>query len=689
MELEQRVDQLLQIFLSNSGLISINKLAEDLKVSKRTVQYDLKKLNTLLMENNFSKINYVRGQGYHLSKQQKEKLEGWLQKESRQRAYFTSEERQLRIISYLLTLPKKLLLEDLTEANYVSRNTTLDDLKKIRQRLSPFQLELQYQNQLGNIIVGEEKKIRHFFMTECLKWIEEKSAASLIQMLQINCPQQQYQLFSQFEKAKETLFNAEEELGIQYTDEIDEKLGFLITFFKERMKLECYIAASKYNEKQAHHFAKRIYNRLRETEMFEVPSPEITYLSKFLLSANRLKDDEETADELDECVTQMIREFERLACFRFKDFDSLKQDLILHIKPALNRLRFQVEWINPLFADIKREYNDVYQITQKSIAPIEKLAGQKLSEDEISYISILFGGYLTRNESILVKKKKLLILCSKGIGTSRMLEQQLRDILQDKVEILPPMSIREYTQHPLETDFLVSTIPVSTTCDSSFIVSPILSEEQKKLIEKRILPHAFQENSNTKLLSSVLDIIEKNTLVQNREQLVEQLKEVLFHKGDQAILDKSPSLKKLLPTSRIQILEHVDDWQEAIRIATLPLVEEGFVAKDFYLAMIENIQKLGPYIVIAPGFAFPHGNQEDGAYRVGMSLLQLKKPVAFSEKEKDQVYSLLVLASVDSYTHIQALSQLTNLITKTDFLKILQEESTADKINAHIKNMIF
>ncbi|MBA5770576.1 PRD domain-containing protein, partial [Escherichia coli] len=82
-------------------------------------------------------------------------------------------------------------------------------------------------------------------------------------------------------------------------------------------------------------------------------------LGKLLLGASRLNDDAAAEGKLDLIVEKIIAEFERLACVNFEDHRNLKKDLLLHLQPAYYRLKFQIEWINPLRTDIKQSYSDV------------------------------------------------------------------------------------------------------------------------------------------------------------------------------------------------------------------------------------------------------------------------------------------------------------------------------------------
>lgn len=401
-----------------------------------------------------------------------------------------------------------------------------------------------------------------------------------------------------------------------------------------------------------------------------------------MLGASRLNDDAAAEGKLDLIVEKIIAEFERLACVNFEDHRNLKKDLLLHLQPAYYRLKFQIEWINPLRTDIKQSYSDVYEITKKSLEPLEDLLGEAIPEDEIAYVTILFGGYLSRKNNTLVERKKLLIVCSKGVGTSRMIERQLSQLLGERVEILEPISIREFEKGLYAPDFIVSTLPIMEQKAPVFIVSPILTEAQKQQLMKVIAPHILQKDSDARMLSSVLDVVDQYAKVEDREKLAAKLKSVLFQVQSDSQLEKSPSLDELLPQERIIFRESVTDWQEAIRVASKPLQQEGYISKNYQHAMIENIEKLGPYIVIAPGIALPHASVDDGAYRVGMSLLRLDKTVSFSSKAKDQVKLIIVLASIDSYTHINALSQLTNLIMKHHLLEQIEQAESAAEIAA-------
>ncbi|MDT0091602.1 BglG family transcription antiterminator [Listeria marthii] len=673
---------LLESLVVANVYLAPEKLQEELGISKRTLQYDVEKINKELDNIGLDGIQSVRGQGYYLLEEEKSTMKEILENREASHKVFSASERRIRILFFLLVTDARVIINTINECNEVSRNTSLQDIKQLKLALKQFNLELIYDRKNGNMVLGDERSIRQFFIHYCMNNEEITTADQLLDLMKINPMIKNQELFPNLDTIFEILAVTEKKIGIRYTDEVIERIGIMIFFFKERMKRDCYLNEQEEHEVESFDIAQEIYEQLQQTEDFSINHAEITYLGKLLLGASRLNDDAAATGKLDIIVEKIIAEFERLACVNFEDHRNLKKDLLLHLQPAYYRLKFQIEWINPLRTDIKQSYSDVYEITKKSLEPLEDLLGETIPEDEIAYVTILFGGYLSRKNNTLVERKKLLIVCSKGVGTSRMIERQLSQLLGERVEILEPISIREFEKGLYTPDFIVSTLPIMEPKAPVFIVSPILTEAQKQQLMKAIAPHILQKDSDARMLSSVLDVVDQYAKVEDREKLASKLKSVLFQVQSDSQLEKSPTLEELLPKERIAFQESVADWREAIQVASKSLQQEGYISRNYQHAMIENIEKLGPYIVIAPGIALPHASVDDGAYRVGMSLLRLDKPVSFSSKAKDQVKLIIVLASIDSYTHINALSQLTNLIMKHHLLEQIEQAESAAEIAA-------
>lgn len=118
-------------------------------------------------------------------------------------------------------------------------------------------------------------------------------------------------------------------------------------------------------------------------------------------------------------------------------------------------------------------------------------------------------------------------------------------------------------------------------------------------------------------------------------------------------------LKELLPKSHMQQREKVDSWEDAIKIASIPLLKEGIIEESYIENMIESVNKNGPYIVLMDYFALPSRKSGEGVNRLGMSLLTLNHPV---DLKGNPVKVFLVLAAVDATSHIEALADISKLL---------------------------
>lgn len=131
-------------------------------------------------------------------------------------------------------------------------------------------------------------------------------------------------------------------------------------------------------------------------------------------------------------------------------------------------------------------------------------------------------------------------------------------------------------------------------------------------------------------------------------------------------------LKKALE-NRVNIVDRVDGWEDAIRVAAKSLTADMSVTNHYVEAMINNVKKFGSYIVVAPKVAMPHSRPEDGVNKNCLALLKINEGVFFGEEtdEDEKVYVLFVLGAVDSNSHIETLTELMDIIDDEDKIEAL------------------
>ena len=103
------------------------------------------------------------------------------------------------------------------------------------------------------------------------------------------------------------------------------------------------------------------------------------------------------------------------------------------------------------------------------------------------------------------------------------------------------------------------------------------------------------------------------------------------------------------------------------------------VTNQYVEAMINNIKKLGTYIVVAPKVAMPHSRPEDGVNKNCLALLKINEGVFFGD-EDEKVYLIFVLGAVDSNSHIETLTQLMDVIDDEEKIDALAEAESVNEI---------
>lgn len=103
-------------------------------------------------------------------------------------------------------------------------------------------------------------------------------------------------------------------------------------------------------------------------------------------------------------------------------------------------------------------------------------------------------------------------------------------------------------------------------------------------------------------------------------------------------------------------------WEEAVQAAGGLLERAGIAGPAYTGSMIDNVEMNGPYIVVAPGFAFAHARPSPAVHRTGMSWVRLAEPVAFGHKTNDPATLVVALAATDDGAHATAMAQLAKVV---------------------------
>lgn len=140
------------------------------------------------------------------------------------------------------------------------------------------------------------------------------------------------------------------------------------------------------------------------------------------------------------------------------------------------------------------------------------------------------------------------------------------------------------------------------------------------------------------------------------------------------------SLSRWLPEQAIRTHADADDWRAAITASGDALVDAGATTPQYTTEMIDTVERLGPYIVIAPGLALAHSRPSPAVNHAGLSWVTLARPVEFGSAENDPVDLVIGLAALDHDGHLEMMSELARVMSEEDVLARLREADGAAEV---------
>lgn len=141
-------------------------------------------------------------------------------------------------------------------------------------------------------------------------------------------------------------------------------------------------------------------------------------------------------------------------------------------------------------------------------------------------------------------------------------------------------------------------------------------------------------------------------------------------------------LTELLAADCIELDVGAETWRDAIQEAGKLLERAGIADAPYTQSMIANVESNGPYIVVAPGFAFAHARPSAAVHRTGMSWVRLAAPIPFGHKTNDPVHLVVALAATDTGAHNAAMADLAKLLGNPDKKAALDGATTPAELLA-------
>ena len=479
-DLAQSVIHLLQ---DQQGFLTSNELARELKVSSKTIQRVVSRINTAYGNNI---ITSEKGRGYKLDYERflLSKLSG---KSSADHSL--PAERQKKMLKrLLLAAPSELKVAQLAEDFYVSESVIQSDISSLESWLQRYDLSVKRINRTLHI-QGEEKDIRDALM-EAILGLSKDTTMNFQAMTQGLAEHDTTFALKQVDVVSQVL---KADLPYPYDVNLFSHIYVLINRIRKFVKLPIEdeditrLKAKVHNYPDLYSVSEIVKHNLENYLGEPVAENEVYYLFQYLISARFTGSDFKT-----KAGTSAYTFAEALIDKVAKDIQlpdntgAMVEELVPHVAPMLNRLENNIRLPNALLKEIQDEYPRVYQSVLLATASLAKAYHlPEISADEVGFLSLYIAKYMESSK----RPKKALVICTTGLGSSELISAKIRKDLLD-LEILDIISNlnleKALARHP-DVDILISTINLPKQKHiPQVLVSAMFTVQDKNKVEEAL-----------------------------------------------------------------------------------------------------------------------------------------------------------------------------------------------------------
>ena len=385
-------------------------------------------------------------------------------------------------------------------------------------------------------------------------------------------------------------------------------------------------------------------------------------------------------------VEKIIEKVSEMINLDLKEDRILITGLVDNLKSSIYRINNDIQIINSVFKDLILNRDKNIAIVKKAIEETEKEFKINFTEYEIASMDYQIKSSIKRTKRKNINK--VLLICGLGYGSSKILEESLKENYElDIVDIIPYYLADDLIPGYKEVDFILSTIEIHRQFEVSYgipiiKINPIMQDEDfEKLAE-----YGIEKNRTSLSLKKLVSIIESNAEINDKQKLIENLKDEFEDKIVNDIQKTGHTLRKLLKKENVKFIEGAEDWKEAILQSGNLLVSNRKVTSEYVKEMIELVEKHGPYIVIEEGIAMPHAGISENVLETGISLLVVKERVALPEGRNANIF--LSFAAKNKNDNIDIMNDLFELITKHKFIDEVSKMKSYGQLEQYFKEVV-
>lgn len=594
----QRHKLIVEFLLNRKGWTKASEISRELNVSDRTIRDNIKLINEIVSEHNLN-IESSRGKGYRIRKKDVKPFSKLISIEQ-EKVPILPEERMKFIIERLLVQKEGVDVFYLADEMFVSEQTIEIDIKRIKNMLKDKHLELTISKKNNRYFIEGKEIYRRYLLCSV---VMDETFESLLDLYNYSPYLKEVDLI----KIKDILMKNIEDSNFVFSDLDLVSLIIHCAVSVQRMKQNFYLDSEENLDVKevskemeiAKNIAKDlnkeygiIFNDLEIANIANNISLKKASLHHQKLELGRDYSNKTSTDLVDSLLEGVRNEFN----LDLTGDKHLKVYLSSHIDSLIKRISYNRAYNNPYLDEIKNSYPYLFEIAVFIRKRFYELTNMTMGEDEIGYIAIHLGAAVERQKT-KEPIKKVALVSHASMAYKQLLYNKLHNLLSHRMEIIGPFAIYEIDkikeQNP---DMIISSVRLPEDIKIPNVVTSIFLTDSDILQIKKFIDDFDNEQERKKLTKQIKKYINKD----------------LFYSG---LNFKKPD----------DVIEFMSD----------KMIQEGFAPKDFKELVFKR-EKISP-TSFDNLIAMPHSIESNG-YKTGISVLILKEPIRWSEKNVQIVF---------------------------------------------------
>lgn len=305
--------------------------------------------------------------------------------------------------------------------------------------------------------------------------------------------------------------------------------------------------------------------------------------------------------KLKEFVEKMIDVISNVTNVDLRQDTELYNGLLIHLRPTIFRLKYNRSANNELTGYIKNEYTTTFRVSWLISVLFEEYFNLKITEDELSFITIYIQSALERNS----KPISAILVSNASNGINQMICDKLRRNC-DEIKKIHVQSMHDFSLARCKDDLILTTKNLHSEDDRIVEIDDWLSDSNLNCVKDKIKELSVQKQDRPARFNAICHELFEPDLI-------------FCH------------LK-------------VKDKKSLLSMLCNKMVDKGYVTKKYFKTVMER-ENMTP-TSIGNGVAIPHGDTQE-VNTAKIVIATLDKPILWDSKYVDVVFLLVVKFSTD------------------------------------------